>query len=424
MKQTNRRGFLKSSLAALAGLAAGAGSAPSAPWPVEDGLAITDVRLVRTRPRNPLPRYEPVPGSYWANREAARPITIYPEYTGRRGPGSTWMPEPGALDAFTVEVSTNKGLKGYGRGGHGGGPVVEGNLRKLLVGKNPLDIERLWDVMWRATLFYGRAGAAVHGISGVDLALWDLAGKAFGVPVYKLLGGRTWERVPAYATGNDIEQSLEFGYTKVKLALQHGPGQGREGLKKNAAQVKRTRELIGPDGHIMIDCWMALDEVYTLQLAEAVAPYDVHWLEEVLQPDEYEGFARLNTQLTSTLLATGEHEYTRHGFGRLLHYKAVDIWQPEIMYCGGMSEMRRIGTMAQAHGIPLIPHAGGGQETIHYLATLPQTTWAETTIPAPGGPDRVYKMFEEQRLVSRGPEGIYFQPSEEPGFGWDFDVAN
>ena len=207
------------------------------------------------------------------------------------------------------------------------------------------------------------------------------------------------------------------------MALQHGPGQGREGLKKNVEHVKRTRELIGPDGEIMIDCWMALDEVYTLQLAEAIAPYRVHWLEEVLQPDEYEGFARLNEQLKTTLLATGEHEYTRHGFGRLLHYKAVDIWQPEIMYCGGMSEMRRIGMMAQAHGIPLIPHAGGGQETIHYLATLPQTTWAETTLPPPGGPDRVYRMFEEQRLITRGPEGIYIQPSEQPGFGWDFDVA-
>lgn len=399
-------------------------SAPAEPpWPLDKTLKVTDVRLVRIRPRRPYPRYEPTPGSYWTTREAARPISIYPDYTGRRGPGSKWMPDPGPLGGFTVEITTNKGHKGYGRGGHAGGPIVEGALAKLIVGKDPLDVERHWDVMWRATLFYGRAGAAIHAISAVDLALWDLAGKIHGMPVHKLLGGRTWERLPAYATGNDVEQSLEFGYKKVKLALQHGPAEGREGLKENVEHVKRTRELIGPDGEIMIDCWMALTEAYTLQLAEAIAPYRVYWMEEVLQPDEYEGFARLNEQIRSTFLATGEHEYTRHGFGRLLHYKAVDIWQPEIQYCGGMTEMRRIGALALANGIPLIPHAGGAQDVIHYLAVLPQLTWAETTLPPPGGPPEVYEMFEEQRLVTRGPEGVYFQPSDEPGFGRDIEVV-
>ena len=105
-----------------------------------------------------------------------------------------------------------------------GGPVIEGHLAKLITGENPLDIERLWDVQWRATLFYGRTGAAVHAISAIDLALWDLAGKVRGEPVYKLLGGRTWERVPSYATGNDVEQRVQFGFKKLKLALVHGPG--------------------------------------------------------------------------------------------------------------------------------------------------------------------------------------------------------
>jgi L-alanine-DL-glutamate epimerase-like enolase superfamily enzyme len=246
---------------------------------------------------------------------------------------------------------------------------VEGHLRKLLVGENPLNTERLWDIMWRATLFYGRAGAVIHAMSGVDIALWDLAGKVWGVPVYKLIGGRTWERIPAYATGNDVEQSVRFGYKKIKLALPHGPGQGREGLKKNADLVRRTRELLGPDGQIMIDCWMALTEAYTIELAEIIAPYRVYWLEEVLQPDEYEGFARLNNQIKTTFLATGEHEYTRHGFRRLLVNNSVDIWQPDIAWCGGMTELRHIGSMALASGIPLIPHGGGINEAIHYLVT-------------------------------------------------------
>ena len=277
--------------------------------------------------------------------------------------------------------------------------------------------------MWRATLFYGRAGAVVHAISGVDLALWDIVGKAWGVPVYKLLGGRTWDRVPAYATGNDVEQSVEFGFRKIKLALPHGPADGREGLKKNTALVKRAREALGPDGEIMIDCWMALSEDYTIQLAEALEAYRVYWLEEVLPPDEYEGFARLRSRIKSTFLATGEHEYTRYGFRRLLNHDSVDIWQPDINWCGGMTELRRIGAMALANNVRLIPHAGGATDAVHYLATLPQLSWAEATIPAPGGPDEAYELFAEQRRMTHGPEGIYIQPSEEPGFGWDFDVA-
>lgn len=418
------RSLRRRDLLGIATLLAGRPEATSAqsPWPAESGLEITGVRVVRTRPKNPLPAYEPAPGSYWATREAARPIEIHPEFTGKRGPGSKWMPDR-SLGSVTVEVSTNKGLKGYGRAGAAAGPFIEPALKKLLLGRNPLDIERLWDVMWRATLYYGRAGAVVHAISGADLALWDIAGKAFGLPAYQLAGGRTWDRVPCYCTGNDVEQSLEFGFTKVKLALQHGPPDGREGLNKNVEHVKRTRELVGPDGEIMIDCWMALTEAYTLQLAEELAPYRVHWLEEVLMPDEYAGFGRLNAQITSTFLATGEHEYTRYGFGRLARHDAVDIWQPDINWCGGMSELRKIGAMALERGIQLVPHAGGGPECVHYLATLPQMTWAETTLPAPGGPAAIYEQFAEQRRMSRGPEGIYIQPSEEPGFGWDFEVV-
>lgn len=414
---TDRRSFLRSAVAACA--------APLAGAPVESGLKITGVRLVKIRPRNPLPRYEPAGDSYWVTRDAVRPISVYPEFDGRRGPGSKWMPDPGGPigETSTVEITTDKGLKGYGAGGYGAAPFIEAHLRKLLIGENPLNIERLWDVMWRSTLWYGRAGAVVHAMSAVDIALWDLAGKHFGVPVYQLLGGRTWERVPAYATGNDIEQSVKFGFKKIKLALRNGPAQGREGLKQNVSLVKRTRDLLGPDGEIMIDCWMALTEDYTIQLAEAIAPYRVLWLEEVLPPDDYEGFARLKERIKTTSMATGEHEYTRYGFGRLLHYKSVDIWQPDIRWCGGMSELRHIGSLALANHIRLYPHAGGNNEALHYLVTHPQMPLAETTLPPPGGPESVYKQREEELRVTRGPEGIYIQPREEPGFGHQFVVA-
>lgn len=393
-------------------------------WPAEQDLKITGVRLVRSRPRQPLPRYTPRPGSYWISRTAARPITVYPEYTGRRARGSKWAPDPGSgLGGFTVEISTNKGLTGYGRGNMGGGFIVENHLTKLLLGQNPLDVERLWDIMWRATLNYGRKGAVLHAISGVDIALWDLAGKVFETPVYRLLGGRTRRRLPCYATGNDVDQSVEFGFTKVKLAVQHGPADGREGLKKNAGHVRRTREILGPDGEIMLDCWMALTEQYTRELAEAVAPYRVHWIEEPLIPDDYAGFGRLKAAIDSTNIATGEHEYTRWGFRELLHHDGADIWQPEVKACGGITELRRIGALAVANDIPLIPHGGAAPEALAHLITTPGLPWAEITMPPPGGPAEVYHLYEQQRHLTRGPEGIYIEPPDTPGIGWDFEVA-
>ena len=140
---------------------------------------------------------------------------------------------PGKLPAFTVEITTDKGVKGYGSGGPGGGYVVEQHFTKLLMGEDPFNVERIWDILWRSSMSYGRAGLVINAISGVDLALWDIVGNALGMPVYKLLGGETKARIPAYCTGNDIEQHLEFGYKRLKLAIPYGPADGREGMKKN-----------------------------------------------------------------------------------------------------------------------------------------------------------------------------------------------
>jgi L-rhamnonate dehydratase len=133
-----------------------------------------------------------------------------------------------------------------------------------------------------------------------------------------------------YCTGNDVEQHLEFGFKRFKLAIPHGPADGLEGMKKNEPLVRRTRELIGPDGDIMLDCWMAWTERYTLEMVEMLAPHRVYWVEEVLQPHDYAGFGRLNAEIKSTRIATGEHEYGRYGFRNLLEHNAADIWQLDI----------------------------------------------------------------------------------------------
>jgi len=413
----HRREFLRATGGAAGSFLLQAPQAPASLQAEEPELRITQVRLVRAEPRRPLPDYQPAAGSWSAqDSEVANPMSIYAKYKARR---ALFMPDPGKLPSFWVEIATNKGVKGYGQGGTAGGYIVEQHLAKLLVGENPLDVERLWDILWRSTLYYGRKGAVLHAISGVDLALWDILGKVAGWPVYRLLGGLTKPRVPAYCTGNDLEQHVEFGFKRLKLAMPYGPADGREGQRKNVELVKRARQLLGPDGEIMLDCWMAWTERYTLEMAEMLEPYRVYWMEEVLPPDDYAGMARLRQQIRSTRLATGEHEYTRYGFRLLLEHQAAEIWQPDIHWCGGLTELRRIAALAAAYDIPVIPHAGGSRDAIHFIAATPNAPWAELFMPAPGGPPEVYQRYEEDNRISRGPEGIYTQPWEDAGFGWE-----
>jgi L-rhamnonate dehydratase len=384
-------------------------------------LKITGVRLVRTRDRKPAPAYTPAPGSWSTGGvEVANPMSIYPEYKAQR---SLFMASDPAMGAFTVEISTDKNVKGYGRGGPAGGAIVEKHLTKLLVNEDPFNIERIWDIMWRSTMYYGRAGAVVNAISGVDNALWDLVGNALQTPVYRLLGGETKPRIPTYCTGNDLEQHVKYGFKRLKLAIPHGPADGKDGMRKNVELVKRTRDILGPDGDIMLDCWMAWTERYTLEIAEMFEPYKVYWMEECLQPHDYEGFGRLRQAIKSTRIVTGEHEYTRYGFRQLLEHKAAVIWQPDVNWCGGMTELRRIGALAAAYDIDVIPHGGGLGEGVHYVMAATNSPWAEMFMPAPGGPQAVYDLWEERYNLTKGPEGIYMRPSDKPGFGWDIEVA-
>jgi L-rhamnonate dehydratase len=414
----NRRNFVS---AAAAGAAA---AVPALPFAGEkSNLKITSVRIVNTKPKRPLPAYQPS-ATAWSTGgvEVASPMSIYPEYKAMR---SLFLPDAGKVPSFTVEIATDKGVKGYGSGGPGGGTVVEEHLTKLLIGKDPFDIERLWDVMWRATMSYGRMGIPIHAISGVDLALWDLVGNALNMPVYKLIGGATKPGgIPAYCTGNDIEQHLEFGFKRVKLAIPYGPADGREGMKKNEELVKRTRGLLGPDGDIMLDCWMSWTEKYAVDMADIVAPYRIYWMEECLQPHDYAGFGRLREAVKHiTRIATGEHEYTRYGYRYLLDHNAADIWQADVHWVGGLSELRKIAAMGAAYDTSVIPHVGGVQDCVHFIMATTNAPWAELFMPPPGGPKAVYEQWAEESQITRGPEGIYTRPNERPGFGWQIDVT-
>ncbi|MCC6540430.1 MAG: L-rhamnonate dehydratase [Bryobacterales bacterium] len=408
-----RRDFF--GMGALAGVAL-----PPLAWAQEKSkLKITDIKIVRTRPKKPYPAFTPSAGA-WSTQgvEVANPVSIYPEFKPRRELfAATNVP------SFTVEVTTDKGIQGYGNGGPGGGQIVTGHFAKLMMGRDPFDIERNWDLCWRATMSYGRMGVTMNAISGFDMALWDIVGKALNMPVYKLIGGECRDRMPTYCTGNDIEQHVEFGYKRLKLAIPHGRASGREGMRENLELVQRARKALGRDGDIMLECWMAWDEWYTIEMCQMMEAERVYWVEEVLQPHDYAGFGRLNAAIKSTRIATGEHEYGRYGFRYLLEAKGASIWQPDIQWCGGLTELRRIGAMAAAYDIPVIPHGGGLNGAVHWSIANVNAPWCELFLPAPGGPKEVYSLFEENYGVSRGPEGIYMRPPDRPGWGWDIEVV-
>ena len=394
---------------------------PPAPLSFRDeksGLKITDIRAVTLVPKRPLPAYEPTKGSWNATDvEVANPLSIYQRFKPRR---SLFFADDAGPNSLVVE--TNKGVTGFGYGGVGSRYVVD-HLRKLLLGEDPFQLERLWDIMWRGTLYYGRKGLVLHAISAVDNALWDLVGKTLGKPVYELLGKPGRQRVPAYCTGNNIEEAVEFGFRKIKLALPYGPADGETGLQKNEQLVRRARQLFGTDGEIMLDCWMALTEQYAEELAARLEPHRVYWMEECLMPDDYIGMERLNARVNSTRMATGEHEYTRYGFELLARCKAADIWQPDMAWCGGLTEMRWIDSLARAHRIPVIPHGGWRDGAGHFVFSNDNTPWCEMFLPWPGGPQEVYDRFEEDNGITRGPMGIYMRPSDRPGLGLDVQPA-
>ena len=354
----------------------------------------------------------------------AYPVVVGPRFGGRPPKFSSdydparwrWMgPFSNLAGEIVVEVRTDQGITGYGMGGGGaaGAAVVEQHLAQLLVGANPLRPELLWDQMYSSMMFYGRRGLGVMALSGVDLALWDIAGKHAGVPVYKLLGGPTKEKVLAYYTGADMEAALKQGFRAFKLPIRHGPNDGREGMKATLAELRKIRGAIGPDTELMIDVSCQWNVPYTLEMAERMAEFRLYWIEEPLSPDDLEGYARLCREVRGPLIASGEHEYTRFGFQELIEHKAVKLLQPDATWCGGLTELRRISALASSSGLPMAPHRGSSTYGMSVVLTTPNCVFAESL----GLGDEANELL--QAVTSRFEKGYYF-PNEKPGFGAEF----
>jgi L-rhamnonate dehydratase len=270
--------------------------------------------------------------------------------------------------------------------------------------------------MFASSSFYGRRGLAVMAISGVDLALWDIAGKHAGKPVYQLLGGATKDKVAAYATGNDVERALKLGFQAFKLSASEGIPQGREGMRRTVTRLKETRAAIGSDSLLMIDCLARWDVPYTLEMAHRLADVGLYFIEEPLHPDDLAGYERLCREVRSTKIASGEHEYTRFGFQELIRHKAADILQPDITWSGGLTELRRIAALASAASIPLIPHRGGSLYGIHLVLATPGCHMAESFGTGEPGNELM------EAMTAPFQDGHYYPP-DKPGFGVDLGEA-
>lgn len=357
--------------------------------------------------------YHDQDAGHWIDDHIATPMSRYPEYRQSRQSFGI-----NVLGTLVIEVEASDGTVGFAvtTGGEIGAFIVERHLARFIEGQRVTDIEKMWDQMFHATLYYGRKGVVLNAISGVDLALWDLLAKVRREPVHQLLGGKVRDELEFYATGARPDLAKEMGFIGGKLPLHHGPAEGEAGLRRNLDALADMRSRVGADFWLMLDCWMSLDVPYATRLAHEAHALGLKWIEECLPPDDYWGYAKLRRDVPrGMLVTTGEHEATRWGFRMLLEMECCDIIQPDVGWCGGLTELSRISALADARGVLVIPH-GSSVYSYHFVATRHNSPFAEFLMMAPQA-DRVVPMFDPLLLDEPVPIGGRMKVPDTPGFG-------
>lgn len=271
---------------------------------------------------------------------------------------------------LVVEVFTDDGLAGIGNAALAPQvtkQVIDLYLKPLLIGRDPWDIEFLWQNMYRKTMAFGRKGIGMVAISAIDIALWDILGKSAKQPVYRLLGGRTKPRIPVYASrlygvelselAAEAKRYKKEGYKAMKLRFGWGPVDGAAGMQRNLDLVHTVREAVGDGIDVMADAYMGWTLDYAKRMLPLLEPFHLRWLEEPVIPDDIGGYAELKSY-GRIPIAGGEHEFTAYGFRDLLEARALDYIQFDTNRVGGLTQARKIAALAEAYSIPVIPHAG------------------------------------------------------------------
>lgn len=316
-----------------------------------------------------------------------------------------------ARGALLVEIETDTGLVGLGEAGVAGGPpvstetVIQQELRPLLIGADPRMIEALWQTMFARTRQHGRRGIVMHAISGIDIALWDLLGKATGQPLFRLLGGCA-DRIEVYASGGFYQRGKDVaaladeaagyaarGFKAMKMkvgrtrptasklrALTADPELCQVTVAEDIARVAAVRRTLGPEARLMLDANCVWSPAVAIAMGKAFAPYDIFWLEEPVATDDIDGSAEVARALPMAI-AGYETEHGLFGFRELITRRAVSIAQPDLVWSGGFSECRRIAALAQAHNMMVAPHSFSSAvllaASLHFTCAIPNGLMVE-----------------------------------------------
>lgn len=339
-------------------------------------------------------------------------ITATAESRRRATPVRDALQELDTHGACRVTIETSDGISGRASIGFGrldAAPsvlahLVNDELAPAVVGEDPFLIRGIRDKLWHLTDYHGTVGLALLGIAGIDIALWDLVGRAVGKPVWRLLGAQR-DRVPAYAMvgwlNYDLDElkricarAMEQGFRGVKIKV------GAPTLDEDVQRIEAVRAVVGKSGLLMVDANQVFSVTEALRRGRVYEELDCFWFEEPLRADDVDGLAQLARELTIPI-ASGENNYGKRQFRELFERRAVDIVQPDLRRAGGITECLEIGLMADAFNVPYASHGGGVH--LHVLAALPNTLMMESGLLPEDSPIRLI-------------DGCYPLP-EEPGFG-------
>ena len=271
---------------------------------------------------------------------------------------------------LVCEIETDDGVIGIGNAALAPQvtkKTIDVYLKPLVIGEDPFDYAYIWEKMYRRTLAWGRKGIGMTAISAVDIAIWDILGKIINKPVFKLLGGRTKEKIPVYASKlysqpldklqKEAESYKKQGFKMYKMRFGWGPKDGSEGMKKNIQLVEAVREVIGESADLMLECYMGWNLDYSKRMMPKLMKFNPRWLEEPVIADDIHGYAELNN-MQMIPIAGGEHEFSLFGFKQLLDAKALSYIQYDTNRVGGITAAQKINALAEAYQIPVVPHAG------------------------------------------------------------------
>ena len=344
--------------------------------------------------------------------------------------------------AVICVISTDEDIQGVGEAFYFGGPariaadIITDVYGPLLMDRDPWDTSVIWDSLYNRTRDQGMKGVIISALSAIDIALWDIKGKAKGLPVFKLLGGAYRNKARAYATGLYEPQNASDktdALVKEALGYKHAGFRGMKlkigyGIDVDVGYVEAIREAIGKEICLMVDANHAYNSSEAIQLAREIEKFDIYWFEEPVPPEDLDGYCEVRKK-SNILIAGGECEYTRYGFRNLINLRAVDILQPDLCAAGGFSEMAKIVAMASAANIPLMPHVWGTNiglaASLQLFASLPH--FPERRLPAEPffEYDRSAHPFRDEVTLEKFTlKDGYLDIPDRPGLGINLDLES